>query len=203
IFHHMLIQEAAYSSMLRDRRRAIHLRYAEALEKDPVGPANTAPELLAAQFAAAGTAEKSIDYYLKAAARATGRFALTEIIGYLQKGLSLVAGLPTTPTKQRRELALLVALGRALLEQRGGGDEEVRTTFERAHELCLVLEATEELLIVHDGLANHYLAHSKHDMVVEYAERALEVGHHTGNVHAVVLAHRSSGHAKLWLGRLR
>ena len=203
IFHHTLIQEAAYASMLRDRRRAIHLRYAEALEQDPAGPANTAPELLAAQFAAAGLAEKSIDYYLKAAARATGRFALTEIIGYLRKGLDRLTGLPTTPAKQRRELALLVTLGRALMEQRGGGDEEVRTTFERAHELCLVLEATQELLIVHDGLSNHYLAHSKHDVVVEYAARALDVGRHTGNNHAVVLAFRSSGHAKLWLGRLR
>ncbi len=203
VFHHVLIQEAAYGSMLRDRRRAIHLRYAETLEQDPAGPANTAPELLAAQFSAAGVAEKSIDYYRKAAARATGRFALTEIIGYLRKGLDLLASLPTTPAKQRRELALLVALGRALLEQRGGGDEEVRTTFERVHQLCLVLEATQELLIVHDGLSNHYLAHSKHDVVVEYAERALDVARHTGNNHAVVLAYRSSGHAKLWLGRLR
>jgi class 3 adenylate cyclase/tetratricopeptide (TPR) repeat protein len=203
VFYHVLVQDAAYASMLRDRRRAFHLRYAEALENDPSGPAATAPELLAAHFAEAGVAEKSIDYYLKAAARATGRFALVEIVGYLQKGLRQLARLPATLATQHRELALQVALGRALMEHRGAGDEEVRATFERAHELCLVLGGTEQLLHVHDGLANYHFAHSEFDKLVEYAERALDLGRRTGNHHAVVLAHRSSGHAKLLLGRLR
>ncbi len=203
VFRHVLIQDAAYTSMLRDRRRGFHLRYAEALEADPTGPASAAPELLAAQFAEAGAAEKSIDYYLKAAARATGRFALTEILGYLQKGLTQLASLPATQATQHRELELQVARGRALMEHRGAGDEEVRATFQRAHELCLVLGGTELLLHVHDGLANHHFAHSELDKVVEHAERAVELGCRTGNRHAVVLAHRSSGHAKLLLGRFR
>jgi class 3 adenylate cyclase/tetratricopeptide (TPR) repeat protein len=203
VFHHALIQEAAYASMLRERRRAMHLRYAETLERDPSGPASTAPEMLAAQFAMGGAAEKSIDYYLKAAARATGRFALTEIIGYLRKGVSQLGGLGSAPATQQRELALQVALGQALREQRGGGVAEVRAAFERADALCQLLGGTEELLRVHEGLANYHLAHSEFDKVVEYAERALEVGRRTGNVDAVVLGHRSSGHAKLYLGRLR
>jgi class 3 adenylate cyclase len=203
VFYHALIQDAAYASMLRDRRRAFHLRYAEALEKDPSGPAGTAPELLAAHFAEAGVAEKSVDYYLKAAARATGRFALVEIVGYLQKGLRQLARLPATQATQHRELALQVALGQALMEHRGAGDEEVRATFERAHELCLVLGGTEQLLHVHDGLANYHFAHSELDKLVEYADRVLDLGRRTGNHHAVVLAHRSSGHAKLLLGRFR
>lgn len=201
VFHHVLIQDAAYASMLRDRRRGFHLRYAEALEKDPTGAASTAPELLAAQFAEAGVAEKSIDYYLKAASRATGRFALTEIVGYLQKGLHQLASLPITPATQHRELELLVARGRALMEYRGAGDQEVRVTFERAHDLCIALGETELRLHVHDGLANYHLAHSELDKVVEYGERALEVGQRTGNRHAVVLAHRSRGHGRLLQGR--
>jgi class 3 adenylate cyclase len=203
IFRHVLIQDAAYASMVRDRRRSFHLRYAEALEKDRAGPASTAPELLAAHFAEGGAAEKSIDYYLKAAARATGRFALTEIIGYLQKGLRQLAGLHATMATQHRELELQVALGRALMENRGAGDEEVRTTFERAHELCLVLGGTKLLLHVHDGLVNYHFAHSELDKVVEYGERALELGRRTGDRHAMVLAYRSSGHGKLLLGRFR
>ena len=203
VFYHVLIQDAAYASMLRDRRRSIHLRYAEALEKDPSGPASTAPELLATHFAEAGAAEKSIDYYLKAAARATGRFALSEIILYLQKGLRQLAALPATVATQRRELALLVAMGRALMEHRGAGDEEVRATFERAHQLSLVLGNMEQLLHIHDGLANYHFAHSELDKLIEQAERALELGRRTGNHHAIVLAHRSSGHAKLLLGRFR
>jgi class 3 adenylate cyclase/tetratricopeptide (TPR) repeat protein len=250
IFYHVLIQDAAYASMLRDRRRAIHLRYAEALEKDRSGPSNTSPELLAAHFAAAGAAEKSIEYYLKAAARATGaastspellaahfveagdaeksvdyyltataatgkaaaratgRFALTEIVGYLQNALRQLAKLPATPAAQHRELALQVAVGRALMEHRvlmehPGGYEEVCATFERAHELCVMLGETEHLLHVDDGLANYYFAHSEFGKLLEYSERALELGQRTGNHQVVVLAHRSSGYAKLLLGRFR
>ena len=203
VFYHVLIQDAAYGSMLRDRRRTIHLRYAEALEQDPLGPASTAPELLAAHFAEAGSADKSIDYYLKAAARATGRFALTEVIGFLQKGLRQLATLPATEETQHRELALRVAIGRALMEHRGAGDEEVHATFERAHELCVVLRATEQLPHVHNGLANYHLARSELDKLINHADRVLELGRQTGNGHTLALAYRSSGHAKLLLGRLR
>ena len=203
VFYHTLIQEAAYASMLRDRRRTIHLRYAEALEQDDAGAASTSPELVAAHFAEAGAAEKSIDYYLKAAARATGRFALTEIVGYLRKGLRQLSQLPVTRATQKRELALQVATGRALMEHRGAGDPDVRATLDRAHQLGVALDGTDELLHIYDGLANYYFAHSELDKVVEHGQHALELGRRTDNHHAVVLAYRSSGHARLLLGNFR
>lgn len=201
VFRHALIQDAAYSSMLRTRRRNFHRRYAEALEREQAELVTTAPEVLAAQFAEAGVTEKSIDYYFKAAARATGRFALTEIVGYLQKALGQLANMPASLATQQRELELQVARGRALIEHRGAGDEEARASFERAHELCLVLGETKLLLDVHDGLANYHFARSEHDKVAEYGERALAIGHKTGDRHAVILAHRTRGYARLMLGR--
>jgi class 3 adenylate cyclase/tetratricopeptide (TPR) repeat protein len=203
VFRHVLIQDAAYTSMLRARRRNFHLRYAEALERQQARVVTTAPEVLAAQFAEAGAKEKSIDYYFKAAARATGRFALTEIVGYLQKALGQIANMPASPATQQRELELHVARGRALIEYRGAGDEEVRASFERAHELCLVLGETKLLLHVHDGLANYHFAHSEHDKVAEYGERALAIGQKTGDRHALILAHRTRGYSRLMLGRFR
>jgi tetratricopeptide (TPR) repeat protein len=203
VFRHVLIQDAAYASMLRGRRRNFHLRYAKALERDEGGLVKTAPEVLAAHFAEAGAPEKSIEYYLKAAARATGRFALTEIIGYLHKGLCQLANMPATLATQQRELELQVARGRALIEHRGAGDEEVRTTLERAHQLCLVLGETRLLLHIHDGLANYHFAHSELDKVAEYGERALEIAGRTGDRHAMILAHRTRGYSRLLLGRFR
>jgi hypothetical protein len=44
-FRHSLIQDAAYESLLRDRRRRLHLRLAELLEQDPATDAR--PEVLA------------------------------------------------------------------------------------------------------------------------------------------------------------
>ena len=125
IFKHALLQDAAYASMLRDRRRAIHLSLAEKLEKDTaeVGPV---PELIAWHFAEAGAPDRSVNYYLEAAERATGRFALAEMVSHLRNGLRQVEFLPGSPEKERRELTLLVALGRALIDHKGSGNEEVR-----------------------------------------------------------------------------
>ncbi len=201
VFRHGLVQEVAYASMLRDRRRAFHLRHAEALERDPAGPAANAPELLAAHFGHAGVTEKSIDYYLKAARRATGRFALAEIVGYLQKALEKIGALPAGPAAQRKELLLRTELGRALIDYRGTGAEEVRRNMERAEELCIALGDTEKLLQVHDGLSNYYLVHLDLDKVLDCAAQALELGNRLGNRQAVVIARRTSGYARLLRGQ--
>src|SRR5262249_22310949 len=135
-FKHALVQDAAYASLLRDRRRAIHRRVAEMLETDAVGGASEL-QLVAWHFAEAGLPDRSIEYYEKAANRATGRFALAEMASHLRNGLAQVGRLPDSPGRQKRELDLQVALGRALIDHQGSGAEEVRAAFERARELCL------------------------------------------------------------------
>src|SRR5262249_31984619 len=102
-----LVQDAAYASLLRDRRREIHLRLAEALEKDIGGAAE--PQLIGWHFAEAGIPEKSIAYYSKAADHATGRFALAEMVSHLRNALRQVGNLRGSTEKQRRELTLQVA----------------------------------------------------------------------------------------------
>ena len=93
-FKHALVQDAAYASMLRERRRTIHLRLAELLEEEATRPEGSLPEVIAWHFGEAGAADRSIDYYLKAAERTTGRFALTERVSHLRKGLRQIEHLP-------------------------------------------------------------------------------------------------------------
>ena len=58
-FKHALIQEAAYESMLRSRRREIHAHIAEALVRLQPAIVETAPETLATHLARAGDAAGS------------------------------------------------------------------------------------------------------------------------------------------------
>ena len=53
-FKHALVQEAAYASLLRERRRTLHARIAQALEGEFPEVAETQPELVAHHYAAAG-----------------------------------------------------------------------------------------------------------------------------------------------------
>ena len=85
-FKHALVQDAAYTSLLRERRRAIHLRLAEELEQEQE-PDAAEPHLIARHFAEAGAPEKAVHYYRQAAIRATGRSALGEMVSHLRNAL--------------------------------------------------------------------------------------------------------------------
>jgi class 3 adenylate cyclase/tetratricopeptide (TPR) repeat protein len=201
-FKHALVQDAAYTSLLRDRRRELHLRLAEALEKNAIPEIVSEPQLIAWHFGEAGAPEKSIDYYLKAAERTTGRDAFAEMVSQLRKGLRQIQYLPDGAATQRRELALQLALGRALIDYRGSGSEEVREAFERARELCLAVGETKQLLPVLDGLAlNYHFAHAQPVKMLEYATELLELGRRSGDTQALLWASRARGSANFLLGR--
>ena len=57
-FKHALVQDAAYGTLLREPRRALHARIAETLETQFVGIAESQPELLARHCTDAGLIEK-------------------------------------------------------------------------------------------------------------------------------------------------
>jgi class 3 adenylate cyclase len=196
-FKHALVQDAAYASLLRDRRRAIHLRLAETLEHD-----GTEPQLVAWHFAEGGEPDKSSTYYLKAAELATGRYALAEIVGHLRNGLRQIAQLAESRDKQHRELVLQVALGRALIDHQGSGSEAVRETFEHARELCLALDEVQVLPRIYDGLMlNYHFTHSQPQKMLDYAREMIAVHQRTNDRQALLMARRAGGLANLLLGR--
>lgn len=198
-FKHALVQDAAYASLLRDRRRSIHRRLAEMLEADTAAVA-AEPQLIAWHFAQAGVPDKSIHHYVEAAERATGRFALAEMVSHLRSGLAQVKNLSTSDEQRRRELALQVALGRALIDHQGSGSEEVRVVFERARELALQLDDTAQLVRVHDGLINYYFTQAAPRAMLRYADELLEIGKRKDNASALLIGRRTAGFAKLLLG---
>jgi class 3 adenylate cyclase len=201
-FKHALVQDAAYASLLRDRRRAIHQRVAEVLEEGSTSGETTHPQLIAWHFAEASLADRAVDYYLKAADQSTGRFALAEMVSHLRKGLHQLRYLPDSPDKLRREVVLQVALGRALIDHLGSGSEEVRTTFERARDVCLVLNDATQLIRAHDGLLNFHFTHSEPKEIIKYADELVKIAERAGNPQASHMARRSAGFAHLLAGRL-
>ena len=131
IFKHALVQDAAYSTMLRPRRQQLHVRIAEALERR----GGAEPEVLAHHFTEAGQLEKAVDYWLEAGRRAARRSANIEAITHLTRGIDVLYGLPDTPARARQELSLQLALGPALMATRGWNAPEAEKAYGRAQEL--------------------------------------------------------------------
>ena len=85
LFKHALVQDAAYGTLLREPRRALHARIAETLENHFADIAENQPELLARHCTEAGLIEK--------AAGSLGQSG-TAVVGALGVGRSCGAAHP-------------------------------------------------------------------------------------------------------------
>ena len=114
LFKHALVQDAAYGTLLREARRALHARIAQALESQFADVAENQPELLARHCTEAGLIEKAAGLWGKAGTRSLARAALLEGAEQLKRALDQIATLPGTPALRREEIKFHIAFGNAL-----------------------------------------------------------------------------------------
>lgn len=88
VFHHALVQDVAYSRLLRKKRRELHLRVAEEAER-LYGAADDTIDLLARHLHLAGAGEKAVRYLIRAGDRAARLFANDEALIHLQHAADL------------------------------------------------------------------------------------------------------------------
>ena len=84
-FKHALIQDAAYESLLKSRRQALHRRAAEILRDQP-DRAAAEPEAIAHHFTEAGLDDLAIEWWGKAGDQALRRSAFQEAIAASRQG---------------------------------------------------------------------------------------------------------------------
>jgi class 3 adenylate cyclase/predicted ATPase len=143
LFKHALVQDAAYGTLLRDPRRALHARIAEAIESQFAQIA-TQPETLARHFTEAGLIEKAATLWGKAGSRSLERSALVEAIEQLKRALDQIATLPGTPALRRVQIELQVALITPLIHIKGFAAAETKAAVEQARLLVEQAEALGE-----------------------------------------------------------
>jgi predicted ATPase len=132
LFKHALVQDAAYGTLLREPRRALHARIAEAIESKFAEVAESQPELLARHCTEAGLIEKAASLWGKAGQRSLERSALLEATAQLTRALDQIAALPATPSLRREEISLQVALINPLMHVKGYAAPETQAAVERA-----------------------------------------------------------------------
>lgn len=137
-FKHALVQDAAYQSLLKSRRRQFHARIAEALSTGVGGLAEDEPALLGHHFTEAGLPERAVPYWLEAGERAIARFANHEAIAHLTRGLNVLSELPDGESRMRAELAMNFGLATAM------------RVIDRLDEAFAALDAAERVAAAHD-----------------------------------------------------
>jgi len=142
LFKHALVQDAAYGTLLREPRRALHARIAETIDSQFAEIAESQPELLARHCTEAGLIEKAASLWGKAGQRSLERSALVEAVAHLTRALDQFATLPATPELRREQIKLQVALITPLIHVRGYAAPETKAAAERAR---LLIEEAEAL----------------------------------------------------------
>jgi class 3 adenylate cyclase/predicted ATPase len=141
LFKHALIQDAAYGTLLRGPRRALHARIVETLEDDFLDIAENQPELLARHCTEAGLIEKAAGLWGKAGQRSLTRSALVEAAAQFTRALEQIATLSPTPALRREAIKLQVAFATVLFHVKGYTARETIAAFERADEMIEQAEA--------------------------------------------------------------
>jgi class 3 adenylate cyclase/predicted ATPase len=132
LFRHALVQDAAYGSLLREPRRTLHARLAEAIESQFLDIKENQPELLAWHFTEAGLVEKAASMLGKAGQRLLARSALVEAETQFKRALMQIAELPGTPTLRREQIALQIGIANALMHTIGFAAPEAKEALEQA-----------------------------------------------------------------------
>ena len=140
-FKHALVQDAAYDSLLKSRRQALHRRAAEILREDPERAA-AEPEIVAHHFTEARLDDLAVEWWGKAGDQALRRSAFQEAITHLGKAIEIADKDGGTTTSGKRA-KLQTGYGQAVMWLKGFAAEETKAAFARSRELAAAKEGGE------------------------------------------------------------
>ncbi len=192
-FKHALVQEMAYSSLLKKKRRRLHAEIAIFLEDRSPQITLTEPELLAHHYTEAGLPHRAITYRMKAGERAIQRSALNEAVSEIDLGLSLLPSLTDEADKRTQELYLRVAQATALRATRGTGAPETGAAWARAQTLCGNKEDKALLFRILYGRFLFHQGNADLEKARTFGESLLDLGRQLGNDGALLRGHSAIG----------
>ena len=201
VFRHALIQDAAYSSLVRSRRRELHRRIGETLATRFSERVETRPELLAHHWVEAGRPEAAVPCLLSAGERAFERSAYAEAASHLQRGLALIAELPDGEARRGRELELCLALGPVLVATRGYSNPDVERIYARARALCPGSGDDRLMYAVLSGLHLFHQSRAELAICAELTERRLEIARRLEDPALEMHVLETAGTVAFWRGQ--
>ena len=155
-FAHNLYQEVLYDLAAPGQRVRIHRTIGERLESAYGDRASDMAVELANHFVQGRVSEKAVGYLRLSASKALSRSAPREAIDSIQTALVLVPKLTDESERARQEIFLQLMLAQPLISIEGVGSKRAEAAFERARELCDVLEEETGLQEVLYGMGAMY-----------------------------------------------
>jgi tetratricopeptide (TPR) repeat protein len=196
-FKHALTHEVVYSSLLQERRRALHARIVEAIEALAAGRVAEQLERLAHHALRGEVWDKAVTYGEQAGARAHDRAAFLEAAAYMEQALQALEHLNEHSDTRRLALELRLALTRPLSAL--GEHGRHLALLGEAEALARALDDRTRLVQVLARMAYVHRLLGDHDGAIAAGEQALalatalgenalqaEAAHHLGQAYNLI-----------------
>ena len=200
LFKHGLVRDAAYTSLLRSRRRELHRAVAHALSEKFPRVAESEPETLAFHLTEAGEREAATAAWSDAGDRSAARGALTEAANHYARGLEVLFTTPASRARDQREMGFRIALGSIYTATKGLASREVEEVYRRASELGERIGGGKNSILL--GLWQTYLGRGELAAAQTLAERRLEIARGEGAPLSLCWSHYALGATLMHRGRL-
>ena len=201
-FKHALLQDAAHGSLVRARRRMLHLRTADAIVSQDPERASAEPDVLAHHLTEAGETERAITAWLEAAVQATDRSASRETLAHTDRALELLATLEATPERDRREAKIHALRIPAAVHAHGYSSDELEAIFKRLQALH---HEGDDAASLARALYGEYLScvtRANSQRAIEVAERWLAATQHLEDPNPHYHAMRARAYMRIVRGEL-
>jgi class 3 adenylate cyclase/tetratricopeptide (TPR) repeat protein len=180
-FKHALTHDVAYNSMLLSRRRLLHERTAQAIEKLYFERLEDHYASLAYHYRSSDNASKAVEYLHLAGEQALNRDAYSQAFLYVAPALKFLESIPDETQRLRAELRLRLLEGRIIPILHGVASQE---RMESAQRLCELGEKLGDYPALLRGLFNLSFVHANRGearRASEIAIRCLELARQSKN----------------------
>jgi class 3 adenylate cyclase len=185
-FKHALTHDVAYGSLLTGRRRALHARAMESLERLNADRLSEQVERLAHHAVRGEIWGKAIDYLRQAGAKAVSRAANQEAVALLDQALQALTHIPEGRSKLEQAIDIRLELRPPLLQL--GRLRDVLQLSKEAEQLGAELGDESRLGRVYSYLVNYHYLNGEPDLAIEYGERCLRIADATQDLALQALA---------------
>ncbi len=194
MFKHALVRDVAYNSLLRTRRRALHNAAAQALA------VKAEPETLAYHHTAAGNADQASRAWQLAGERASRRGALVEAAAHCAKAIELLAAIPSSDSRDQREMSLRMTEASILSATKGLAAPEAEAAYKRVRELGSRLRPNRSAALL--GLWQMHVTRGEAHAAQTVAEQRLKSAESEGTAYSLCWSHLALGMTLFHRGRL-
>jgi tetratricopeptide (TPR) repeat protein len=200
-FKHALVQDAAYATMLKSRRRQLHADVAKVLVERFPTQGERLPEVVARHFTEAGLASEAIGYWFKAGRLAWARSAHDEAVTCFEQALHLLDAQPQSRETMQRSIDLRFELKDALVPL--GEFERVSRHLHEASRLARTLDDQRRLGFAYGHLCHVHWMIGRPTEAHRFGRNALAIAEALGDVPLQIKVTLQLGAACMWRGDYR